>query len=323
MASNEYNTYITLCNSGNYKEAAFFAEQQAVATGYKNEFWLTQEAKALLHSGNHTRAYEIASKAVQIAPANSYALCVRADAALKLGKYKNALDDYSELLSSEKLLSNARKGVLSCLEHLGNKWQQILNLINEWNLPYNEMILWKVKAYKGLKRSDDALAECQEWLKRIPHNKFALKLLVELEIEKYGLEPVMAKIGKMAKISSLPPIYAEIYASLCKKAGKTEAALDQYKKLTISGNDPWIMRQQVFLLARTGHESEALPLLEEQLRMHPQDKYLHKSYKSACKRINRIDRAISFLEELITLFPEDKKLLGRVKNLKKVFKNDG
>lgn len=320
MVSEEYKRYLDLYNTSRFSEAANLAEQQAVATDDKNVFWLTQQAKALLKAGEHARAYEIGLRAVRVAPANQYALCVRADAALKQGMFKQAEDDYRELFQHPKLAARARWGILASLALSGGQWTKILGLVSEWNLPPREALPWKVRACTGLNRADDAIDACREWLRICPHNPKALWQLTELEIKRDGLETVLSAMARTAKIPSLPPVYSEIYASLSRRAGKTDTALGQYEKLSRAGNDPRILRKQAFVLAKSGREAEALPLMEELLRINPRDLYLHSAYSAASRRIHELERALTFYEELHGLFPEEKTLYGRIKTIQKALR---
>ncbi len=82
-----------------------------------------------------------------------------------------------------------------------------------------------------------------------------------------------------------------------------------------TGNRP--QRNQAFLLARTGREREAIPLMEELLSLDPRDVYLHSSYAAACSRVREVERAIEFYVRLMGKFPQEKGLYGRINRLKK------
>lgn len=67
-----------------------------------------------------------------------------------------------------------------------------------------------------------------------------------------------------------------------KKAGFPELALKEYGKIDASTKGPRVQKQKAFLMAKTGREREATPLLEELLTVDPKDVYLHSSYNAAC-----------------------------------------
>ena len=90
-----------------------------------------------------------------------------------------------------------------------------------------------------------------------------------------------------------------------------------YERIAASGAQSRIQQKQVFTMARSGREREALPLLEEFLRSEPRNMYLHSSYAAACKRIGEWERAINFYHELLGLHPEEKGLYGRIKAMHK------
>jgi tetratricopeptide (TPR) repeat protein len=78
-----------------------------------------------------------------------------------------------------------------------------------------------------------------------------------------------------------------------------------------------VQKKQVFTMAKSGRENEAIPLLEEFLRDEPEDIYLNSSYIAACKRIGEAERAINFYQKLLSLFPDTKTLYGRIRTLYK------
>ena len=150
-----------------------------------------------------------------------------------------------------------------------------------------------------------------------PDHPPALWELSELEVAADGLETVRARYERLARIPTLPPVYREIYASLCRRAGLPELALKEYQKIGDAGEGTRVQKKQAFLMAKTGREQEAIPLLEELLTLDPKDIYLHSSYGAACARVNQIERAIEFYIRLMGTHPEEKGLYGRINRLKK------
>lgn len=315
MASKSYNEFITLYKRDSFKEAADYAERCSLEPGENSGFWLTQQSRALLRAGQSIKAHACAQRAVQCVPGNHYALLTRAEALAKLGRFSEALNDFSELLNSPKTVSRARRGVLECIAQTTKNWSRILALITEWNLPPEEAIRWRVTALIGLKRQEDAMKECHNWLKLSPDNPTALWKLTELEIARDGIEQVLARMARLAKIPSRPSVYGEIYASLCRRVGKTETALGQYKKLADKNSDRRIIRKQAFAMAKSNREAEAVPLMEGLLRIDPRDIYIHSSYVAACKRLNDLARPERFYQELLSAHPSEKSLYGRLRKV--------
>ena len=311
--STEYEEFKNYMKQKKYKLAGRFARQEYLNGPEQNVFWLTQAAIALLRGGNKKEAYNVIKEALTLKPADPYVIVVAADILLESRKYDEALEYYKEILFNGKLKLRAQKGILNCLIYLKN-WENILVNISDWEMMPDERSRYKVKALNGLGRLEDAIDECRKWLKIKPDNSQALWELTELEIMQDGIDAIFLRLGKMAKIPSLPGIYKEIYASIAKRAGKPELALNQYKKLEGSGHR--VQKKEAFLLAKTGREIEAIPILEEFLKLEPWDKYLNASYGAACTRIGKIDRAINFYNKLIGLFPEEKTIYGRIKKLK-------
>lgn len=318
--SEAFAEFQQLLKQKRYKDAAGLAEKECQKNSSPDPFWLTQQAVALVRAGEPERALAAAKQALAVDPSNPYAIMVAADSLLQLGRVEESLAHYREALAFGKVAPRGRKGALDCLSRL-SRWDDMISLLAEWALPEEESTPWKVKALAGLGRREESIAECTRWLGRVPDHPPALWALTELEVERDGLAPVIERMERTLRIPSLPPVYREIYASLCRKAGRPEAALREYEKLEAQGAGPRVQKRQAFLLARSGKESEALPLLEELLRAEPADMYLHSSYEAACKRMDDTERAINFYTTLLVLHPEAKGLYGRIRTLRRRLEN--
>jgi tetratricopeptide (TPR) repeat protein len=311
-----YDKFKSYLRSRNYSAAFETAEREALKNPAQKVFWMNQQAIALINAGNTKEALEILKKALSIDPQNPWTLLFYSDARQKSGDITGALSGYEELLGNEKLFRRAQRGVLECLIHLG-EWNKTLDCISQWNLPPEESYKFQIQALTELKRTDEAFSLCNQWLQISPDNKSALWHLVMLEISRDGLETVCLKYERLAKIPSKPPIYGEIHAYLCKKSGKIDKAVNQYQKLQTKTQDPSILRKKAFALAKSGQELQAIPLLEELLRISPADTFLHSSYSAACDRSSNLERAWKFYHELLSLNPDDMRLFGRIKKIQK------
>lgn len=316
MPSESYEKFRQLLQRGAFAEAAAFAERASMSGGDRSEFWLTQQAVALTRLGQHEKAVSVAEQAMRVAPHNVYALLAKADACLGAGCVKEALACYEESLNYDAGIARARKGVLNCLIRLEDG-ARISSLLSEWNLPPLEAARWRVKALMILKRNDEAMEACREWLRLKPDHPEALWQLADLEIAREGMETVRARFARLARIPSRPPVYAEIYASLCRRAGETQAAAEQYTRLATAAPTPRIQRKQAFILAKTGREADAIPMMEEFLRADPRDFYMHAAYEAASRRSHQIERAQKFYQELLALHPDEKSLHGRLRRVSK------
>ena len=314
--SEAFGEFQQLLKQKQYRDAAGLAEKECQKSSSPDPFWLTQQAVALVRAGEPERALSAANQALAADPSNPYAVMVAADSLTGLDKVEDALAHYREALAFGKVAARARRGALECLSRL-SRWEEELSLLAEWALPEEESAPWKVRALAGLGRREEAIAECRRWLERAPDHPPALWALTELEVDRDGLAPVIERMERALRIPSLPSVYREIYASLCRKDGRPEAALKEYEKLEAQGAGLRVQKRQAFLLAKSGRESEALPLLEELLRVEPADVYLHSSYEAACKRMGETERAINFYATLLGLHPEAKGLYGRIKTLRR------
>lgn len=300
--------------SGQFEEAARLAESEYLKSDANNPFWLTRQATALSRAGQHETSLSISQRAISLQPTNPFAILAVAEALYGLKRIEEALLHYEDIVAHPKLSAAARRGILECLLVL-KQWNRILELLQQWGMPPEKSHRWRARALAGLQCWDEALEVCRQWLKSHPDHPSALWTLIELEVQREGLQPVLARMAKLAKIPSRPPVYKEIYASLCRRAGKPELAVEQYAKLTRGSTNVKILRKQAFALSDSGKKSEAIAMLEELLKIDPKDYYAHNSYLAACKKTNQVERAAQFYAELVEKNPDEKSLYGRIRKI--------
>ena len=320
MSSQTYQQFAALMSRSAYAEAIALAESQLARSDTDRVFWQTRLSAALAAARKYDAALEAADAALRLSPRNSWALVARGEAHLGLARPREAYADFSEAAADGRTAGRARGGMLQALAALKN-WADMLSLVNQWDMPETEKYPWRIKAFSGLDRHDDALDICRAWLKEKPDHPPALWELARLETEAEGVDAVRERVGRLAKIPGKPPVYGEIYASLCRKSGVADAAVRQYEKMTSTVATPRLLRQKAFALAKSGHENEAIPLMEELLRLDPRDMYIHSAFVAACKRVREIERAWSFYHELSAKYPDEKGLLGRIKGIRKFLEN--
>jgi len=311
-----YAEYRELMKAARYDEALRLAEQAHLEGNPKNPFWLTRQAAACARAGRYQKSLKAAEEAFGLDSFNPYCILGLAEALKGLNRFEDALEYYETIGDDPKLTLSARQGILYCLSNL-KRWEAMDQCLAQWELPQATELRYKVKALSGQKRVEEAIEACGRWLAIKPDNRQALWELTELEIERDGFEVVLAKMGRLAKISSRSPVYKEIYASLCRRTGKHALAIKQYQKISQIASDPKVLSKQAFAMAKSGQESEAIPLLEELLQHTPGDLYLHSSYLGTCGRVYQLERALQFYENLIELHPQEKSLYGRIRKLKK------
>jgi tetratricopeptide (TPR) repeat protein len=320
MTSPSYEKFRQMMDNGRFEDAADFAENQYMADNPNNPFWLTRRAAALSRLRRYSEAVVAAKDAYELDPRNPYCMVEMAVALRGLNRIEEAIPYFQAAANEKKLFAYAGKQLLYCLSVL-EKWDQIEEYLDLWDFPPDIQFKWEAKVLENKGKPDEAISVCRKWLGAMPDNPQALWALTELEIKLEGMDTVLSRMEMLARIPSRPQIYREIYASLCRRAGKSDAALEQYEALCRSGSDPRILRRQAFALAKSGQEAEAIPLLEELLRSDPEDLYLDRSYTAACNRIKQLDRALGFYENLITEHPHAKTLYGRIRKLKNRLKS--
>jgi tetratricopeptide (TPR) repeat protein len=315
-----YEKYRKMMTSGQFEEAARLAESEYLKGDASNPFWLTRQAAALSRAGRHDAALNISQRALALQSANPFAILAVADALRGLKRVQEALDHYEGIAAHPKLSAAAHRGILECLLEL-KQWDRILELLQQWGLPPAKSHRWRVPALAGLQHWDEAMQACRQWLKLHPNHPSALWNLTELEIQREGLQAVLTRMAKLAKIPSRPPVYKEIYASLCRRAGKPELAVELYAKMTQGSTDLKILRKQAFALSASGKKSQAIAMLEELLMSDPKDYYAHNSYLAACKHTNQLERAAQFYADLVEKYPHEKPLYGRIRRIEGLQRN--
>jgi tetratricopeptide (TPR) repeat protein len=318
--SGAYEHYRSLMRARRYGEAARFAEEQYERGPGQSAFWLNHLAGALTRAGEPERGLETARRALEIDPANPFGLLAAANALFALERFEEALDYYREAADEEKTSRRARRAVVDCLVRL-ERWDEVLSRVAQWGLTGVDQA--RVSALKGLGRLGDALELCERWLTAEPASEAAVWAQSEIEVERDGLEAALSRAGRRARIPSAAAVYREVYASLCRRAGRGEEAAKIYEQLQSSGAQPRIQRRQAFALAKSGREATAVPMLEGLLRSDPRDVYLLSGYEGACGRMGDLVRAVDFYHQLLTENPDAKHLFGRINRLKKKLAQEG
>ena len=118
-----------------------------------------------------------------------------------------------------------------------------MDCLDRWRMPAAWDLPWRVKALEGINHVDEAITVCKEWLSLEPDNSRGLWALTHLEVRRDGIEPVLKKMGKLARIPSRPIVYKEIHAHLCRRAGRPEQAVRQYERMARSTADPLLRYQ--------------------------------------------------------------------------------
>ncbi len=313
-----YRTFASLMREKRYDEALALAEHEALDAGSGAEFWHTQRANALIRMKRFDQARDAADEALRSAPSNPYALLAMADSLGGLGQLEHACTLYEQVsrVRDPRAAARGQNRLLQCLGRRG-EWEQVLALTATRSDPTGALNEHRARALHALGRDDEALAACRAWLEASPDTPRALWLQTEIDIAREGLDAVRRRFSRLARIPSRPPIYGEIYASLCRRAGVPEAAVGQYDRLQARTADPAVLRKKAFALAKSGRESEAVPLMEQLLRADPGDPYLHTGYIAACGRMGERGRPVQFYQELLRDHPEYKQLYGWLKRARK------
>jgi predicted Zn-dependent protease len=309
-----YREFSLLMKKKAFSEATDFAARRSQESGERSEFWLTQLSSALRDAGRVDDALQAADKACALSSRNGWALIARGEALFKKGDIEGAIQSFQEAAFDARAASRARKGVLTCLVQK-KAWERILSLLAQYTMAPAEAFSWRVKALMALRRNDEAEQACDELLAAEPDHPAALWKKTELQVTHEGIDPVRQRFSRLSRIPDKPPVYAEIHAWLCKKSGNIEGAAEQYEKMSRGAANPSVLRKQAFALSKSGHEDRAIPLMEELLRLDPDDMYLHAAYLPACTRLGDCDRAWKFYHELLALHPQSKGLYGRLKRV--------
>ncbi len=320
MATAEYTRFRQELTRHNHSAAIALAEAELIKSPTPDHFWLTQLAVAQIAAGQYEAGLNSANQALSMAPGNSFALLARADALYALTRYDEAQNDYMEIEPDPRVQYRARKGTLNCLTRR-ELWEELRQQLAAWQWHDQSARHWRLTALTKLGQRDEAMAEAKAWLKDEPDAPAALWAMTEMEIEQDGLDTVLARFARLARIPSKPTIYGEIYATLCKRAGKLADAAEQYRKMAGASTNPRLQRKQAFALAKNGQETEAIPIMEEVLLADPGDMYMNSAYVAACRRAQMLDHAWRFYQELLARFPDEKRLHGYCRRVAQYLEN--
>jgi len=314
MTTQVYREFRELMNEHKFRDAIQLADRELARRGGSDAFWLTHLSHAYRRAGNAEEALEQAQNALDVEPDNEYAIVARGLAFRALDRLDRALEDFKEAASHSNVSDRAKRQIVEIL--LDKKvWKKVLDCIERWSFSEKRELRWKVKALAGDGRSEKARETAERLLEIEPDDREVLWELVELDIEEDGLEAVRERYGRLARIPSRPPVYREIYASLCRRAGDEETAAEQYEKMEREEVAPNVQRKRAFSLAKSDREDEAIPLMEELLRQSPDDYYVHNAYIAACRRTDELERARTFYDELLEMHPDQGELYGHRKNV--------
>ncbi len=321
MTTKAYRRFQDLLEEGKIRDAIKLADRELEQRGGTDAFWLTHLSRAHLRAGEHEKALREARNALDVAPDNEYAMMARGRAFRALNRMDRALEDFREAASGSNVDRRAKRQIVEILVR-EQAWRKVLDCLEKWSFSEKQTLRWKVKALAGLGRTEKARETADRLLEIEPDDRETLWELVEMDVEEEGLETVRKRYARLARIPSRPPVYREIYASLCRRAGDEETAAEQYRKIEREEASSNVQRKRAFSLSKSGREEEAIPMMEELLRQSPTDYYVHNAYIAACRRTEQLDRALNFYDELLEMHPDQKKLYGHRKKVEQEINPD-
>jgi len=318
MQSPSFVQFKDLLRRRAWDDAVSLARREADSGGPGEAFWYTQQAVALNRKKSWNEAQAAAEKSLTLKPHNPWALLALGDALLGRRRLKEAIEVLEEAAADrdERAAQRARERLCEALART-KQWERLRSCAAGGQLPPSRRIRFQAMAASGLGHHREAVGLCREALSGEPDNKEILWLMTEAEIAIEGLEPVRVRMGRLARIPSRPPIYGRIYASLCRRAGVHDDAIRQYESLRTREGGADATQKKAFLLAKSGKEKEAIPLLEELIRSDIANFVQHNAYIGACARAAELHRAEAFYTELQSLHPEHRPLYGRLRDVRK------
>ena len=254
------------------------------------------------------------------------ALYVAGEVHFRQGSFDEALNCFEQAVQRDKRPYLALR-VAKTLRELG-RYDQALERLDSMLLK-RKGDLWALKekalVLNRMGRHPDALSLYEELRARGLKDDFILKEIVRL---KGVLNQEKVTAGELEKVVNLPSGRKNaqlqgLLGSRLKEEGRFREAARAFE--VAAGLDPgnlYFVKQQGYCLYHAGKYPEALECLTSACRKDPNDYYVKETLKKIYVATDNIRVFIDFLEELLHDHPQNYKLLGTLKGVKKLLRQE-
>lgn len=148
--------------------------------------------------------------------------------------------------------------------------------------------------------ASEGIAYFQKALELDPNNSFAYSRLLGLKAMDRPTEEVTRDLGQIIKIKGADAQLLATRAQKHRRAGNyLEAARDFVQAANLQPANPFFWAQAGFAFIRAEKREEAIPMLEEGLKLSPADNMIGKALVKSYLETGEGERGVGFLEALI------------------------
>lgn len=187
----------------------------------------------------------------------------------------------------------------------------------------NSALLLKEKALilTRMRRSGEALRVYQRLSELAPGDRFVRKEILRLQsLDRPGQEVVseLRAVTRMESGKNDAQLHAVLGQKL-KETGQVREAVAEYRTASeLEPDNLYFLKQRGFCHYRAGDLAEAEECLAEAFKRDPSDFIVRKTLERICSKRGRLRDFLALLEEALRLHPENKKLLGPIARIGKL-----
>jgi len=182
------------------------------------------------------------------------------------------------------------------------------------------------RCYKKLSYYKEAEELYEKLLVKYPEDEFLYKEYMEIRAIGRSQEDIINELDKILKVSSgNKNTHIRIYyGKLLQNLERYGEAITQYEKaLEILSHNIFLIKQIGFCHMKANNSEKAIEIFEKSFLKYPTDYYIKTSLISLYKKTGLLKNFVKLIEDALKLHPEEKSLFGlKKKILKEIERND-
>ncbi len=171
-----------------------------------------------------------------------------------------------------------------------------------------------------MKRYDEALETLERAKEVSPEDTFVQKEILRLRSQKRPEIQVVKELQTVIAMESKKDD-AQLYGLLAqrlKKAGMVKEAAVEYKRAShLEPDNPYFLKQEGFCHYRQKDYQQAIACLKEAFQKDPSDYVVRKTLEKSYEAEGEMEAYLTLLEETLAKYPEQKSLLGTIRRIRK------
>ena len=280
---------------------------------------LCRKIKKLAEAESYLRRAEAAD------PTHEQVMSVGADLAFDRRDFEKAAALYRQLLDRRPSSYHTSRYVqaLNRLERCEESAQAARQGLERYpDDPWLTGGLAAAEAKRG--RIKEASALYERLLELKPKDRFAYKELMRLRTADAPADEAADALKGLMRSGDRGknPHLKTLAADRLRSAGRFQEAIAEYKaSLALGPGDPYALRQLGFCYRKLGQNDEAFEILRKAFITDPANRYVRTGLQSLCRETDRLGELAELVEDALRLHPEEKTLFGMRNKLQKNLKN--